>query len=550
MRIIYIKYMNNIMHIADFMEVKMFRKIVYRFMGISLVAILVTLSLSIKYKNDVKALDNRDNIRACWISYLDMEEYIRDLTEEEFRENISYMYQNIKKNNLNTVIVQVRAMSDAIYPSDYFPFSRYISSDRSYPGYDPLEIMVDMAKENGLRFEAWINPYRISLGNDTTNSFMNTAYYEEYSDFIMEYTNQAGELCLSYDPSNTETIRLIVSGVKEILNSYDVDGIHFDDYFYVTGMGDNLTVDEKKEYVNNMIKTIYSTIKSIDNDCEFGISPAGNIDNAREQGADVDRWLREEGYVDYIMPQIYWTDEYVTKSGTTELFSERCRQWNDINILNKPMYLGLALYRVGEKSEIDIGWSTSDENLANQYKKSIGLGFDGYCLFRYKWLDEPTAYNELNNLMLYVDGRFSYPFVKNSYISYTIRQSGIWESAKIDGIRAGTNSSEINSIIITLGDNSPDGEIVYRVMSEDGIWSNWCNGGIECGNTSPMNNIQIMIKGDVSRQFDIIYRCCYTNIGWLPWVNNGEDANSGIINEKMTGIQIKLVKKEAKKQIK
>ena len=141
------------------------------------------------YKREVYALDNSDNIRACWISYLDIQIYLKDLSEEDFKLKVIDMYNTVLSNNLNTVIVQVRAMSDAIYPSEFFPWSVYISTNRIPPEYDPLKIMVDTAKSMGLRFEAWINPYRVSLNTTTSNSFKETPYYDEYKDFIMEYSN-------------------------------------------------------------------------------------------------------------------------------------------------------------------------------------------------------------------------------------------------------------------------------------------------------------------------------------------------------------------------
>lgn len=124
-------------------------------------------------------------MRACWISYIDIESYLRDLDEDQFTSRLNEMYDNIINNNMNTVIVHVRAMGDAMYPSDYYPWSVYITSDRSAPEYDPLEIMVRLAHEKGLRFEAWINPYRLSHNDTTTNSFKETKYYEIFKRYTI-----------------------------------------------------------------------------------------------------------------------------------------------------------------------------------------------------------------------------------------------------------------------------------------------------------------------------------------------------------------------------
>ena len=184
---------------------------------------------------------------------------------------------------------------------------------------------------------------------------------------------------------------MIVKGIREIVSRYDVDGIHFDDYFYVSGMADQLDIVSRKNNVNALVSQVYSTIKSIKPSCTFGISPAGNPDNARSQGADIDTWLSTPGYIDYIMPQIYWTDVYMTANGAVPMFSNRCSAWTALNKQQLPMYAGLALYRVGTNSKTDLGWAASDTNLAYQYVTAKQLGYDGYALFRYQWLEKEIA---------------------------------------------------------------------------------------------------------------------------------------------------------------
>ncbi len=353
-------------------------------------------------RRSVIQVSDSEEMRACWISYIDIQSVLLDLDEESFRNKLSDMYDKVVSNNMNTVIVQVRPMGDAIYPSDYFPWSSYISSNRKNPGYDPLFIMIELAHERGLRFEAWINPYRLSHNDTTTNSFKDTKYYEMFQRYTIEYENAAGETCLSLDPSKEEAVQLILCGVCEVVNNYEVDGIHFDDYFYVPGMADGLPQSDKMEYVNNLIRKVYYNIKCIDKDVSFGISPAGNISYTMSQGTDIETWLSNEGYVDYIMPQIYWTDSYVTGDELGSMFSNRCREWSKLNKIGIPMYVGLALYRVGEESDVDLGWGMCDTNLAVQYGKALSYGYKGYALFRYMWLEYDTASAELENLNMYV----------------------------------------------------------------------------------------------------------------------------------------------------
>ncbi|MCM1273148.1 MAG: family 10 glycosylhydrolase [Clostridium sp.] len=343
-----------------------------------------------------------EEMRACWISYIDIQSLLCDLDEESFRTKVSDMYDRVIFNNMNTVIVQVRPMGDAIYPSDYFPWSVYISGNRKNPGYDPLSVMIELAHKKGLRFEAWVNPYRLSHNDTTTKSFKATKYYELFQRYTIEYENAAGHTCLSLDPSKEESVQLILCGVCEIVNNYEVDGIHFDDYFYVPGMADGLSQNEKMEHVNNLISKVYYNIKCINPNVSFGISPAGNLSYTKSQGTDIETWLSNEGYVDYIMPQIYWTDFYVAGDELDTMFSNRCEEWGRLNKIGIPMYAGLALYRVGEESEADLGWMTYDNNLATQYGKALSYGYKGYALFRYMWLEYDVAADELKNLNMYV----------------------------------------------------------------------------------------------------------------------------------------------------
>lgn len=347
---------------------------------------------------NVGAAANHYEIRACWISYIDIRDNLRDLTEEEFTLRYRDMLERLLDNNLNTVIVHVRPMGDAIYPSDYFPWSQYICSDSKGLTYDPLEIMVEESHKQGIRLEAWINPYRISLSDDTTMYYRNLPHYELYKEYMLEYYNSSGEVSLSLNPASEQARKLIIQGIIEIVENYDVDGIHFDDYFYVDGMGGDVLPDERKDNVNLLIRSVYETIKTIRPDCQFGISPAGNIDYARGQGADVDTWLSQEGYIDYIMPQLYWTDNYIISGKNVSLYSDTCQKWQEINVLDKTMLVGLALYKVGEAYENDLDWSRSNHNLRDQYEIACNCGYDGYGLFRYQWLEESIAYTELSNL--------------------------------------------------------------------------------------------------------------------------------------------------------
>lgn len=308
-------------------------------------------------------------MKAVWISYLDIQESLKDKNKSDFKKQANSMFESIKNKGLNTVIIQVRAFSDAIYPSSYYSWASYITSNSGGPGYDPLEILVDAAHDNDLSIQAWINPYR---------------------------TSSAGVA----NPGSSSVINKIVNGVAEIVKNYNVDGIHFDDYFYAST--DTTSQSTKMKNVNKMVKKVYAKIKSIDSNVVFGISPQGNMDNAKAVGCDIDTWLSKSGYIDYICPQLYWSDNYVTSSGTTKMFTERLNQWVAANKGNKTMYIGLALYKAGTSSSstwgTDAGWGNSTSNLTSQYSKAISVGADGYAVFRYDYLFTSAGKKEMANL--------------------------------------------------------------------------------------------------------------------------------------------------------
>lgn len=364
-------------------------------------------------KKVVYARYDYETIRGCWFSYLDFEVYLKDKDEITFKDNLNIIINKLEENNINTLYIQVRPMGDAIYPSKYFPVSEYISTDRKEIDYDCLEIIIKECHNRKIRVEAWINPYRLSKDEKTTESYKKTEQYKEYKNIIYSYMNSKNEECLSLDPTMQKSNELIVNGVCEIVENYDIDGIHFDDYFFIDGIYDDMDVDRKKQYVNSLVSQVYESVKAIKPDCEFGISPSGNVDVAEKQGADVKLWLSTPGYIDYLIPQIYWTDNYEKTDGEiVPMFSNMARRWMELNLLDVKMPVGLALYRAGEESKSDHGWSLYNNNLMEYYRFSCDLNYDGYILFRYEWLNMDVSIDELNYLKSFNEEQITI-YIKN-----------------------------------------------------------------------------------------------------------------------------------------
>lgn len=188
--------------------------------------------------------------------------------------------------------------------------------------YDPLQIMCELSDKYKLKIEAWINPYRVSQDNDYSKLCENNIALKWHNgEKTKEYVKECGNK-LYFNPAYKEVNELIVNGVKEIAENYSVDGIHFDDYFYPTSDADfdSVAYDEykkkggdlslgdwRRDNVSSLIKSVYKAIKKVNPDIRFGVSPASDIENDYTSlYADIEKWVSEDGYVDYVCPQIYF----------------------------------------------------------------------------------------------------------------------------------------------------------------------------------------------------------------------------------------------------
>ncbi len=359
--------------------------------------------------------------KAVWCSYSDLD--FKNKSKSKFTDSIENMFDNVKTMGMNTVIVHVRPFGDAMYDSMYFPWSKIASGKQGKnPGYDPLSIMIKEAHSRNLRIEAWINPYRVTWNTTRISSLSkdNPAriWYSKASTRrnVLIYGGK-----IYYNPSKPEVRELIVNGVEEIVSDYDVDGIHFDDYFYPTlGSGYKISFDAKeynayvkkqkkagekyqdivswrRTQVSTLVKQVYKTIKKHDKSIEFGISPAGNIDNLLRKDSyyvDINKWVNSKEYVDYICPQIYWGFQNGQYS-----FDKVLDRWTKLCKEKKiKLYVGMGMYRTVYKSSSE--WRRSKTIMqrsikcARQTKKT-----DGFVFFTYSSFTNPAAAKEKKNLL-------------------------------------------------------------------------------------------------------------------------------------------------------
>ena len=258
-----------------------------------------------------------DEVKAVYFSYIEFDNYIANKNENDSKNNIKMIIENLKKYGFNRIIVHVRPFSDSIYLSKIFPVSEFVLNDKgNYPNYDVLKYFIEVAHNNGISFDAWVNPYRISNLKDISKFSKDNIFFKYNKNGLAKITDSGVYL----NPASDEVQKLIVSGIEEIVKNYDVDGIHFDDYFYPDNEIDNeyynnyrnsggkLSLSQYRyQNINNLLKSVYSSIKKINNKILFGVAPEGNINNCYDNSyLDVKTILSNEGYVDYVMPQIYY----------------------------------------------------------------------------------------------------------------------------------------------------------------------------------------------------------------------------------------------------
>ena len=332
----------------------------------------------------------KEEIKGVFLSYIEINKYIKNDNYEISKNNIKKIISNIKSMNLNTIILQVRSSSDSIYNSKIYPKSLYLVNNEYDNYYDVLAYFIDEAHKYNIKIIAWINPYRVRTTENINNiTDKNPAYKYLNTDTI--YINNG----VFYNPSKKEVTDLIIKGVEEVLE-YDIDGLLFDDYFYP-----NVNIDEKDyqeyikyndyvspenyrlEVINNMIKKVYKKCK--EKNILFGISPDGNIENNyTTHYADVKTWMSKEGYIDFIMPQIYYGFYNSSRDYINTL-----KEWEN-NLLNEniDLYVALAFYKVGQydkyardgKNE----WLENDDIIMREILLSRNTKkYKGFSLFRY-----------------------------------------------------------------------------------------------------------------------------------------------------------------------
>lgn len=325
-------------------------------------------------------------LRAAWIATVEHIDWPAKPGLSPHEQQAAYvaLLDKLKAAGMNAVIVQVRPTADTFYPSSYEPWSAYITDSQGKspdPYYNPLAFMIDEARKRGLEFHAWFNPYRASMRADFIPSADHPLMH--HREWFVEYGGK-----WYYDPGIPEAREFVLQSIMEVVRHYDLDAVHFDDYFYPYRVANQEfpdsssyaehgkpffeDIDAWRRYnVDFFVEDLSGRIKAEKPFVKFGISPFGvwrnkdkdpkgsdtkaGVTNYDDLHADVLKWL-QEGWIDYITPQLYWHIGFEVAEYKTLV------KWWSENTYGKHLYIGQGIYRIGQK-----GWEDKNE-IINQIR--------------------------------------------------------------------------------------------------------------------------------------------------------------------------------------
>ncbi len=366
-------------------------------------------------EEETRTVTNYTYMKGVWVSQYDLAPLLCDSgsqrAESELRTLAKQLFSNVKNDGYNTVFMQVRPFGDSFAPSRYYPASSFVTGayGREFV-YDPVAVLLDEAHALGLSVHAWINPYRLMKRSEleaVSTDYLLRRWLDE--DRLREVDGR-----LYLDPSDAAARSLIVNGAKELLNDYDFDGLHIDDYFYPTqsedfdrvaflNSGETDLAAFREANINKLVSALYAAVKAVDGRLLFGVSPAGNLSNLKNgYYIDVETWCGEQGYLDYILPQVYFGFLHETCA-----FDELTARWADVTANGSvKLYIGLTGGKaVDGRSGVEDQYAGTEEGRrewienTDVLKRSLEClfgndGVDGFAFFSYQYLYDPLTGEE------------------------------------------------------------------------------------------------------------------------------------------------------------
>ena len=296
------------------------------------------------------------------------------------------LLDKLQATGFNAVFVQVRPSGDSLYASQLVPWSKVLTGTQGKtPGYDPLEYMVSAAHQRGMQIHAWFNPFRANT-DATTTSLAANHVAKLHPEWIVKADSK-----LYINPGIPEARQHIIDTVMEVVRGYDVDGIHLDDYFYPSGVtfADDAAfktynsksivskADWRRDNINEFIRQLGQEIHTAKPAVSYGVSPFGVWRNKKADStgsdttagvsayddmyADTRTWI-QNGWIDYIAPQIYWSLSF-----SAARYDKLVDWWvNEVKGTGVKLYIGQAAYKVGDTKQT-AEWQSGDQ-IINQLK--------------------------------------------------------------------------------------------------------------------------------------------------------------------------------------
>ena len=307
------------------------------------------------------------DMQAAWITTVYNSDWPKAINNpQEQKQEMLKILDTLKDTGIDTVMFQARTQGDALYKSDINPWSSVLTNTQGKdPGYDPLQFVLQEAHKRGMKVHVWLNPYRVTTSGTDINKLSANHQARKNPSWVLKYDGR-----MYFNPELPQVKKHIVDTVGEIVSNYNVDGIHFDDYFYPSKYPlpagenkDGKVANERRNHINDMITQVRTKIKSINPSVEFGVSPSGIWKNKSSDSngsdtrgnesyysdyADTRMWVKNN-MVDYIVPQIYWQTGH-----TAADYETLVKWWSDVaKGTNVDLYIGQGIYKDEVATQID-----------------------------------------------------------------------------------------------------------------------------------------------------------------------------------------------------
>ncbi|MBO3098296.1 glycoside hydrolase family 10 protein [Gelidibacter pelagius] len=402
--------------------------------------------------------------RAAWIATVANINWPskRGLSTKQQQDEALKLLDFLKAHNYNAVIFQARPQADALYKSHLEPWSYFLSGEvgkAPSPYYDPLQFWIEAAHERGMELHVWLNPYRSH--HSTGGEIMPKSLVKTNPELMVSLKNGMWWM----DPSKQATQDHSSAVVMDIVKRYDVDGIHFDDYFYpyasynggldfpdtesyqnyIKAGGKLTKPDWRRAAVNGFVKRIYQEIKAEKPEVKFGISPFGiwrpgypksivGMDQYDELFADAKLWLNE-GWIDYFTPQLYWKINQVGQS-----FPILLGWWQTENTQNRHLWPGIRIDYGGDADNVD--------ETINQIMLTRGMVAES----------KGTAHWSISPLLKYPN--LSKALVNGPYRKQALVPASPWLNAKLP--EAPVVDTKVEGSKVTVSWSHPNAEAVFN----------------------------------------------------------------------------------------